>query len=164
MIRWATVDDADDLADVHVATWQAAYARMLPAEFLGTIDRAARARWWRRFIGDGARVHVAEIDRVVGFCHATGSSDDGWGEIYSIYVHPDNWGDGHGHDLLQAGEDTLRATGFETALLWVLDANQRARRFYERHGWTVGKPIRVEEIGGVQVTEVRYEKSLTAAP
>ncbi|HSM45638.1 MAG TPA: GNAT family N-acetyltransferase, partial [Acidimicrobiia bacterium] len=84
--------------------------------------------------------------------------------IYSIYVHPDQWGDGHGHDLLQAGEDTLLAKGFESGLLWVLDANQPARRFYERHGWTVGKPIRVEEIGGVQVTEVRYDKSLTAAP
>jgi CTP:molybdopterin cytidylyltransferase MocA len=63
--------------------------------------------------------------------------------------------------LLDAGAATLRDEGFDRGLLWVLEANTRARRFYERQGWRVGKPIRVEDIGGNQVTEVRYEIDLT---
>ena len=162
MVRWATVDDAEDLADVHVSSWQEAYSGIFPAPFLDGLDRIERARWWRRFVAGGARVHVSELERVVGFCHADDSDDEGWGELYSIYVHPDHWGEGHGFELISAGESTLVAKGHERALLWVLETNDRGRSFYERQGWAVGRPIRIEEIGGVQVTEVRYEKNLTA--
>lgn len=164
MVRLATVEDAEALADVHVTSWQKAYAGIFPDDYLSNLDRRVRAQWWQRFIGNGARVHVAESDGVVGFCHADDSDDEGWGEIYSIYVHPDNWGDGYGRELLVAGESTLIGKGHNRALLWVLQRNERGRRFYERQSWAVGKPIRVEEIGGTQVTEVRYEKDLTARP
>lgn len=164
MVRWATPDDAAELADVHVTTWQKAYAGIFPEAYLDRLDRDARIRWWYRFIQEGARVHVAEDDRVVGFCHAGGSDDDGWGEVFALYVHPLYWGAGHGFELLDAGESTLISMGHDKALLWVLEANERGRRFYERQGWEVGKPIRVEEIGGKQVTELRYEKALRAVP
>ncbi len=164
MLRWAVPDDAEELADVHVTTWQTAYEDIFPSQFLDALDREARSRWWRRFIERGARVHVAEVDRVVGFCHPGPSDDEGWGEIFSIYVRPDHWGEGHGQELLRAGEQTLVAGGHHRALLWVLEANARGRHFYERQGWTAGKPIRVEEIGGVQVTELRYEKDLSGGP
>lgn len=160
IVRWATVDDAEALAEVHVSSWRTAYAGIFPDRFLDGLDRAQRSRWWRRFIEGGGRVHVSESDGVVGYCHAGDSSDEGWGEIFSIYVHPDHWGKGHGHDLIEAAESRLADLGHGRALLWVLEANDRGRRFYERQGWTVGRPIRVEEIGGVQVTELRYEKAL----
>lgn len=164
MVRWAAVDDAAALADVHVSSWQKAYAGVFPESFLNGLDRERRTRWWRRHIEEGARVLVSEAEDVVGFCSFGFSGDEGWGEIFAIYVHPDHWGDGHGYDLLLAGEDALVEQGHQRALLWVLEDNDRGREFYERHGWSVGKPIRVEEIGGVQVTELRYEKDLTTRP
>lgn len=162
IVRWARPEDAEALADVHVSSWQEAYAGIFPQAFLEGLDRASRVRWWRRFIDGGAMVHVSESDGVVGFCHVDDSDDDGWGEVFSIYVHPDRWGEGHGRELLAAGEATLASKGHRRALLWVLEANERGRSFYERQGWKVGKPMRVEEIGGVQVTELRYEKDLSA--
>lgn len=160
MVRLATIGDAEALAETHVRSWQAAYAGIFPEEFLDGLDRGRRARWWRRFIGEGATVHVSEADGVVGFCTAGDSDEDGWGEIFAIYVHPEHWGEGHGRELLMAGESGLAASGHDRALLWVVEANSRGRRFYERQGWTVGRPIRVEDIGGIQVTELRYEKRL----
>jgi ribosomal protein S18 acetylase RimI-like enzyme len=160
VVRWAAVDDAPDIADVHVASWQKAYAGVFPETYLNGLDREARARWWRRHIGEGARVLVSESERVVGFCIFGSADDEGWGEIFAIYVHPDHWDEGHGHELLEAGEAALREQDHDRALLWVLEANERGRRFYERQGWVEGKPVRLEEIGGVQVTELRYEKGL----
>ena len=162
MTRWAVVADAPDLAEVHITSWRHAYRGILPDQFLDAMDRDRRARWWERILAEGAKVHVVGDDRVVGFCHAGASDDDGWGEVFSLYVHPDHWGEGQGRELLEAGESTLRRLGYERSLLWVLRANRRARGFYERHGWSLGKPIRVEDIGGVQVTEVRYEVDLSA--
>lgn len=164
MVRWATVDDATDLADVHVASWQRAYAGIFPESYLSDLDRRARAGWWRRHIDGGADVLVSGSDLAVGFCSFGSSDDESWGEIFAIYVHPEHWDEGHGHALLVAGEAALVERGHERALLWVLEGNDRGRRFYERQGWALGKPIRVEAIGGVQVTELRYEKSLTADP
>jgi hypothetical protein len=47
-------------------------------------------------------------------------------------------------------------------VLWVLDDNPRARRFYERHGWTAtGLEASFDEYCDVSVPEVEYRKELT---
>ena len=43
---------------------------------------------------------------------------------------------GHGVALHQAALEHLVARGFDGALLWVLEANTRARSFYVAHGWS----------------------------
>lgn len=164
MLRWAVPDDAPGIAAVHVTSWQEAYRGILPDVFLSGLDRAARARWWHHFITEGARVHVVESDgTIVGFCSAGGSDENGWGEVFSIYVHPARWGEGHGRELLDGAVGQLAGDGHARALLWVLEDNTRGRGFYERQGWQLGKPFRLEQIGGVQVTELRYEKDLPAS-
>lgn len=159
-IRLAEVADAPILAEMHVRSWQAAYRHILPAEFLDSLDVAQRAVFWKESLGEGAQVLVAVDDQVIGFCHAGESSDQGWGEIYSIYVDPDHWGRGVGGELLAAGQKRLETFGFNEALLWVLEDNQSARRFYEAKGWELSKRFQILEIGGTPVTEVRYEIDL----
>jgi GNAT superfamily N-acetyltransferase len=158
-VRWAVPGDADAVADVHVATWQQAYRDIFSEEFLAGLDLDARRRWWRNRLEDGARVPVVG-DPAVGFCFVGDADDEDWGEVYAIYVRPDRWRRGIGNRLIAAGADLLREMGHHRALLWVLRDNDRARRFYESQGWRLGKPIRVEEIGGTQVTELRYETDL----
>lgn len=159
MIRAASPDDARALAEVHVATWQRAYRDDFPERFLQNLDVDRRTEWFRSQIARGAGLLVAESsDEVAGFCFFGESSDGGWGEVFAIYVHPDHWGQGLGRDLLEAAEEEIRLLGFDRMLLWVLESNERARDFYMRQGWVLGQPIRLEEIGGRQVTEVRYER------
>lgn len=161
MIRLAGPDDAGPLAGVQVETWRHAYRGILADDYLDAMDPSGRDRWWRRRIEQGATVLVAEAgDGLAGFCWVGPSGDEGWGEVYAIYVHPERWGKGHGRRLIRAGESSLRRSGFSRALLWVLEENRRARDFYERQGWRMGKPFRIEEIGGTQVAEVRYEIGL----
>lgn len=160
-IRTGRPGDEHELADLHIVSWQVGYAEIFPSDFLASLDRSRRVSWWRDFMEAGRVVHVAVVDdQVVGFCHADESDDGGWGEVHAIYVHPEHWGQGHGHRLMLAGEDWLRQLGFERALLWVLEDNERGRSFYERQGWKRGRPYRLEDIGGTQVGEVRYESEL----
>lgn len=161
MIRPAHAGDERHLAVAHITSWQHAYREQFPAEFLESLDLDRRAEWFETQIARGAGLLVAEDSgKPVGFSLIGDSGDDGWGELLAIYVHPDWWGAGHGHELMIASERELTSLGFDRAMLWVLESNQRARDFYERHGWALAKPIRLEDIGGRQVTELRYERAL----
>lgn len=54
----------------------------------------------------------------------------GW--LNGLYVRPEAWGTGVAARL---HDRALAALGPGIARLWVLEENQRARRFYERRGW-----------------------------
>lgn len=165
MIRSAVREDAAALGRLHVETWQTAYRGDFPDEFLDGLDIERRVEWFGGAIDAEQEILVAEADGVVaGFSSFGSSRSSDWGEIYAIYVHPDHWGEGHGFDLLTASESRLVKLGFSRVMLWVLSNNLRARGFYERQGWRAGGSIQLEEIGGVHVTEVRYEKTLLDAP
>jgi ribosomal protein S18 acetylase RimI-like enzyme len=158
VIRPGTPDDAEGVARVHVETWQAAYAHALPADQLQALsveEAADRHRRWPPTL-------VADRDgEILGFVGVGSSRDPGTdGELFAIYVHPDHWGTGVGRALIEAGEEELRRLGHREAVLWVLDDNPRARRFYELAGWSPDGTAREIEIFGFDVSEVRYAKLL----
>jgi GNAT superfamily N-acetyltransferase len=162
MIRDAMPRDAADLALVHVTSWQSAYQGLIDQAFLDAMSVESRIERWDALLGHvRGRVLVTEVAGVaVGFCSLGPADHEEWGEVYALYLAPEHWGMGLGRGLLQAGEKALAEDGHDRALLWVLETNPRARAFYERQGWALGKPIRIENIGGADVTEVRYERSL----
>jgi GNAT superfamily N-acetyltransferase len=165
-VRSATPDDADAIGRIHVETWRSAYAGQLPDEALASLGVEERQRWWRESFGRewpaGSAVFVAETDgAVVGFAGVGRSRDeDVTGELYTIYVDPRHWGTGAGRALIRRAEESLRASGFDEALLWVLDGNERAERFYRAGGWTRDGGRKTEELHGIELQEVRYRKPL----
>jgi ribosomal protein S18 acetylase RimI-like enzyme len=164
-VRDAVEADVARLAEIHVRSWQAVYRGIFPDEFLDNLSIERRTEGWRQFIRGvderSAALVVVEEEEPLGFSRigcAEGSPSKG--EIYAIYLDPDHWDRGLGRMLMLASEDRLRAMGFTQAELWVLEANQRARRFYEAAGWSTDGALKVEEIGGVSPTQVRYRREL----
>ena len=51
-------------------------------------------------------------------------------ELYALYVHPARWSTGTGRALMDQVLAKVRAAGYASITLWVLEANARARRFY----------------------------------
>lgn len=163
MIRPAGPEDAVGIAHVHVRTWQVAYAHVFPAASLANLSVERRHRLWDEYLRrDGVGIFVSETDAAVTGFVSVGASRDlvGGGELYAIYVDPAHWGTGAGNELIAAGEEWLRAHGYDHATLWVLDDNPRARRFYQRAGWSVDGAARTSQHLGVDTPEVRYEKRL----
>ncbi|WP_250001672.1 GNAT family N-acetyltransferase [Actinoplanes sp. M2I2] len=168
-IRPITEADYRPVADIHVHTWQVAYAGIVPDEFLARLDPAdfvARRR--TRPLPDGAQTLVAEEDgRIAGFVafgpyRLEDGVDPGAGELYSVYLHPGHWGRGTGRQLLEAARAGLTAAGFPDMRLWVLTGNTRARRFYERAGL---KPDGVDQTWTprgttLELPELRYAVAL----
>ena len=158
-VRRARLEDAAAIAEVHVRTWHAAYAHVLGAERLAGIDPERRRAGWERALseGDVAAWVAQEADGpVVGFVSIGDSRDaPDEGELFAIYVLPESWGSGAGSELMAVARDALRAA-YPTSILWVLEDNPRARRFYEREGWALDGGRKEEELLGTTVAEVRY--------
>ena len=159
-MRRARPEDAAAIAEVHVRTWQSAYEHIFGAERLAELDVVPRRAAWERILATTDEiVLVAEHEGAVVAFASVGPSHSGGadGELYAIYALPEAWGGGAGPVLMRAALGALRAEGFREAVLWVLEDNPRARRFYEREGWVLdGGGLREGEHLGVATAEVRY--------
>lgn len=184
LTRTPNLGDVAALDLLHAEAWQAAYAGKMPRQVLDRAVPGSRLAMWKRTItaGDAPRSHtvVAEADGEVAGFATTGPcrDDDGGteagtqtgtalgdlGELYAINVKPSWWGKGVGKLLLATAQDNLRSEGFGAAILWVLPDNDRARRFYEAHGWFADGAAREITMAGAAIPEVRYRISLAATP
>ena len=170
-VRFATAEDADAIAGVHVRSWQIAYRGLVPDATLDNLDVAERATRWRSiFEQTGQDVFVlVEHDRIRGFCSLQPSRDEEHadapvGEISAIYVDPPHWRRGLGRALCEAAMARARLRGFHDLVLWVLEENRGARSFYEELGFVRdGEVSSTRGFGnGVELSEVRYLKHLSA--
>lgn len=133
------LDDAEELAAVHVQAWREAYRELLPERFYDDAARERRRVMWADLLasGDaGERVRVARREgRIVGFV-AIGPSVEHQGhpplreeQLYALYVLSRCHGQGVGQALLD------EALHERPAQLWMAKDNPRARRFYEKNGF-----------------------------
>ena len=138
-IRLADPADAEPLAVLHLRVWEEAYTGLVPPQVLDerrARPLAERTQVWRGRLARPEQdtwVAVAEGRtgaEIVGFAES-GRGRDGSGrlELMALYVRARHYGTGLGHRLL------VTAIGDRPAYLWVLDGNERAVRFYERHGF-----------------------------
>jgi GNAT superfamily N-acetyltransferase len=129
-LRPARARDAEAVFEVQRAASLAALGHIYPPDLYPYPDAEVRAHWHDALDHGETRVVVAEHGgRVVGFASSTGDRVDG------LYVLPDSWGTGLAERLLDTALQAIAATGRTVARLWVLEDNQRARRFYERRDW-----------------------------
>jgi GNAT superfamily N-acetyltransferase len=82
------------------------------------------------------------------------------GELCALYVDPEWWGLGVGAALIGAARARLVERGFRSAVLWLLDGNARAERFYRIDGWLPDGLSRTDTVWGVTVHEGRWRRAL----
>ncbi|MBR7677783.1 GNAT family N-acetyltransferase [Streptomyces daliensis] len=167
-------DDSAAVAELTVRGWQHAYAGLMPQGYLDAMSAEESAVRRREiFAATLGRVSnlVAEdaAGTVTGWAAvgpyrqgtgagATAADDDA--ELYAVYVRPELIGTGTGRALMDAALERARARGFRRMLLWVVTGNARARRFYERAGFTADGAESTYEVDGTPVPEIRYGRAL----
>ena len=167
-VRPAIARDARAIAEIHVATWQAAYADLMPADYLASINIEKRFAFWREAIefSDPQLLVATDVDKVVGFVGFDRSRDAGskstTGEIWAMYVAPEQWGQGLGLALWDGAREGLKEEGCTQVTLWVLLKNERALRFYEDGaGFKREMPsIKTVAFGSVRLEEIRLKRPL----
>jgi len=175
-IRDAVRADAAAIARVRVVAYRASFAGIVEDAVLAGLDPAVdtvgRLAEWD---SSGETRRVAEVaGTVVGFTvtsrHRVGDHDPALavggvqGELQALHVDPAWWSRGIGSKLLVDALAVLTAGGYEVVRLSVLQANDRARALYRRHGFTDDAIVSPYLPAGAThpVPELRYSRTLAA--
>jgi len=140
IVRPARIEDAAQIATVHVKAWQETYRGLMPDSVLDTLSVERRAKHWEHILEDTTNLHkdyVAEHNgKIAGFA-SCGKEREGdeehQGELYALYVLKEFHGQGLGRLLMGKSAEGLLAMEISSMLLWVLAENP-AQKFYEHMG------------------------------
>jgi len=160
-VREAVAGDAAAIARAQVASWRVSYRGILPDAVLARLEVGEHTGIRRRILADATSLHLVafEVSRgdVVGFC------DCGprrrrvpyAGEIYAIYLEHHAKRYGLGREMFERSTDWLAARGLRSLVVWVLEGNHHARRFYEALGGRAALQVG-SSVDGYRVTEIGY--------
>lgn len=168
-----------DMSLLHALGWRAAYRDNVPADYMAR--EITDGRWvpvFRQNHEEGiyrglllysgdlplccATYGPARVDQSAGDTICNFSSPDlaSWGELVSLYAHPDHWGQGYGFLVMDEVLKRMQAAGYPGCFLYVLQENDRARRFYEKHGFVWdGHSLEVALPPDAVLTDLRYCKT-----
>lgn len=127
-LRAATEADIPRIAEIWGPAWRDGHLGGVP-------DELVRIRTPENFVQRSTAIQphttLAVLDgTVVGFVAIAGD------EIDQLFVDAAARGLGIADTLLATGEQQIAAAGHDDAWLAVVATNARARRFYERNGWS----------------------------
>lgn len=158
-------DDLYEISSIYENSWKYAYKDIIPQDYLDSIPEG---RWAKGINREGMRnLVVTDNNKYVGtagFCRSRWEKYSDYGELVSIYFLPEYIGKGYGKHLLDRCLKELKEMGFDRVLLWVLEDNIRARRFYSKNGFICTDEFIDDNIGGKNLREVMYIKDISDNP
>ncbi|WP_028647147.1 N-acetyltransferase [Nocardiopsis sp. CNT312] len=164
-VRPARTSDVDAVVAVQVESWRAVYGDLIPGEVLAEMSgpqaRASfHAQWTAALESPPTSKHrlVVATDLIDGERTVTGfaafgpaGDPDLWpardAEVFALHVDPGHVRRGHGSRLLNAAVDQLVESGCATVHVWVPEAGNALRAFFESCGWRADGARREIDLG-----------------
>lgn len=160
-------ENAYEYTACHIACWQSAYKGIIPDDYLKNMSAEIEPRTERLKknlveLTDFLYYYAAVDNEMIGRLIIGKSRDEDKpdaGEICAIYLLEEYWSKGYGRQIMDYALKTLKCMGYSEIILWVLDENTRARRFYEKFGFVFDGTKKGIEIGKTLI-EIRYTLNL----
>jgi GNAT superfamily N-acetyltransferase len=143
-IRPAADADMAAVADLWHEGWHDGHAGHVPEGLTAARTLAAFHERTPSRVPDTA-VAVDDDGSLLGFVMVVGD------EVDQVFVAPAGRGTGLASELLAEAERRVAAGGHASAWLAVVVGNARARRFYERQGWSDAGDLPYEVTAGGEV-------------
>lgn len=162
IIERVKLGDEEALAYIQTESWKAAFKDILSTDILQRctqIDKVTKMyrRLLEQNIGNGYLLKIHGIPHCIAWWDATREKDmPGYAELICIHSLQDKWRQGYGSKMMNTVLTDISNAGFSNVMLWVFRDNDRARRFYEAHGFATGGKIKPN----MEPVEICYEKEL----
>ena len=162
-IRPALPSDCETLANIQVDSYRMAYKGIFPQKILDAFTYEEQEKDWQEWLTEKPEDHilVAEItaNEVVGYILARPGPTklppyDG--EVMALHIRSKYQQRGIGRALFLEAARELKAAGSLSLLVWVLERNQPAIRFYERLGGIETGRQAIELENGTSLFELAF--------
>jgi ribosomal protein S18 acetylase RimI-like enzyme len=170
LCRSAMPCDGPELAGVQVRSWQAAYRGLIANAYLQGFTVEQKARDWEKVLKSDTTLTLLAQEKdgqtIVGFATLGTYRDgdmppDGLMELRALYIDPIHWRKGLGKKLTRLAMEECRRRKVGRLVLWVLESNLGAQKFYQGLGFQRDGGVKVDDrIEGCPLVEWRYSRSL----
>lgn len=158
-VRPAEPEDAAFIAEAHRASWEYAYAGLIPHRPLMKMIERRGETWWRKAVKGPATVLVADVGgtiagyTTVGLNRARALPQEG--EVYEIYMRPEYQGIGLGYLLFGEARRLLKSLKCSGLVVWCLEDSDNAVRFFRSNGG-IDAVEGVEEFDSVRLKKLGF--------
>ena len=157
MIRYYEEKDIEQVAKIITEDWKISYKGIIDDEYLKNLDYKDKEKSIREKYQKQKSI-VLEEGYIKGYSRFGENRDEEkeLGELYALYVKADERGKKIGERLLKKTADILSKRGYKEMVIWCLEKNKNARKFYEKMGGKLYKTRNIE-IGNKKYPEVCYK-------
>ncbi len=158
VIREAILDDIARIVEINIESWQNTYASIIDNDDLFSIDKQERIEKFQTTFSE-KKILVATLNgEVVGFAwYNENMSDNSYeNEIVALYVDLKYRKNGVGKTLFEGVINKINKRGTSNLIIWCLEKNYNARKFYERLGGNLIKESKKFLFCNKEYNEVGY--------
>ena len=160
IIRKAKYDDIETIVDINIKDWKKVYKGIIDDEILDNLDKNKKIEKMRKHYNTENIIIAEKNKNILGYCryndNAVYKNSNIDSEIIAIYVDYDNLGNGVGRKLVEYVMTDLKNKRKNKMIIWCLEKNKNARRFYEKMGGKLINDEKYFEKEGKKYKEVGY--------
>jgi len=139
-IRVASVEDAEQIAYVHVNSWRTSYRNLVSEEYLAGLKVEDRTKLWQNILANYQSKNITYVaekqGQIVGFINGGQARNKEMpyeAEVYAFYLLEEYQRQGIGSLLFKKITDSFQEVGYKSMMLWVLKDNP-SYAFYQKQG------------------------------
>lgn len=119
--------------------WNSAYKGIISDEYLANMNIEVISESWRQAIdANRSNIYVYkennQILGVIRFGKAEKFDSNDMGEVFVLYVKPEEKRKGIGSQLLRYAQNQLVENKYKKMIIWCLKGNIQGSNFYKKHG------------------------------
>lgn len=157
LIRKVRYEDIEQIVDINIQDWKKVYKGIIDDSSLENLDKKEKIEKWKKSYNKGNIIVFEKDEKVLGYCryddNISNKNNEIDSEIIALYVKYDNLGQGIGKKLVEYVKEDLKNKNRKKMIIWCLQENINARKFYEKIG---GKLIQDEKY--FEKDEKRYKE------
>lgn len=134
MIRYYEENDIEQVAKIIIDDWKIAYKGIIDDEYLIKLDYKDKEKSIKEKYHKQKSIVLEEDGIIKGYSRFGRNRDEekNLGELYALYIKSDERGKRIGEKLLNKTARILKNRGYNEMIIWCLEKNERARKFYEK--------------------------------
>ena len=159
-IRKVKYEDIEQIVDINIKDWKKVYRGIIDDDILDNLNRDKKRKKWQKHYNIGNVIVAEKAGEVIGYCRYDDNAEyenrDIDSEIIALYVDCDKLGRGVGRKLVEYVINDLKIKNKSKMIIWCLEKNKNARKFYEKIGGRLIDDEKYFEIEGREYKEVGY--------